>query len=366
MALSELLQWIGLGQKTGTVVLASGGIEKKIFFSDGRILSSSSSDPREYLGHFLVAHGYISEEELGKAMQVQEESNILLGKILVMIGAISEPDLVRLMRLKVEESIYDAFLWADGEFRFYDGELPEMKMVPLSVDVTGIIMEGLRRWDEWRRIRERIPDDGHVPVLLGPVPQDDLSDQDRYILPFINGRRSIEEIALQTHNAEFHVAKLVFELSKTGLAEVERKASPSRTPEPIAAEAGDDDGTAALIRQAREWIGSGEPVRGWRALRVAPELDPQSKEAREALREAEQAVQADLEAAGITGTRIPSLRMEIGDISKLNFTPNEGFVLSRVNGSWDIKAILKISPIRELDALLIFRKLVDEGVIELR
>lgn len=124
MGLSELLQWIGLGQKTGTVIITGKGIEKKIFFSEGRILSSSSSDPREYLGHFLVSHGYITEEELAKAMQVQEESNILLGKILVMIGAITEPDLMRLMRLKVEESIYDIFLWDDGEFRFIDHGSP--------------------------------------------------------------------------------------------------------------------------------------------------------------------------------------------------------------------------------------------------
>src|SRR6266576_1059346 len=130
MQLSELLQWLSLGQKTGTLLIEGHGVEKRIYFQVGRINSSSSSDQREYLGHFLVSHGYITEEELKMAMEVQEES-----------------DLLRLMRKKAEESIYDVFLWEEGSFEFVDGELPELKMVPLSLDVTGIIMEGLRRYD---------------------------------------------------------------------------------------------------------------------------------------------------------------------------------------------------------------------------
>ena len=166
MQLSELLQWLSLGQKTGTLLIEGRGVEKRIYFQNGRINSSSSSDQREYLGHFLVSHGYITEEELKMAMEVQEESNILLGKILVMINAISETDLLRLMRKKAEESIYDVFLWEEGNFEFVDGELPELKMVPLSLDVTGIIMEGLRRYDEWKRIRVEIPDNQIVPRIV--------------------------------------------------------------------------------------------------------------------------------------------------------------------------------------------------------
>ena len=51
------------------------------------------------------------------------------------------------------------------------------------------------------------------------------------------------------------------------------------------------------------------------------------------------------------------------DIAKMNFTPNEGFMLSRVNGQWDIGSLIKISPIREPDALLIFYRLWKDGII---
>src|SRR6266699_4780045 len=122
----DLLQWLSLGQKTGTLWVRNKGVQKKIFFRNGRVISSASNDPREYLGQFLMSHGYITEEELMKAMEVQQQSGILLGKILVMIDVIAEPDLLRLMRLKAEEEIYDIFLWQEADFHFLDDELPSM------------------------------------------------------------------------------------------------------------------------------------------------------------------------------------------------------------------------------------------------
>src|SRR6185295_2520667 len=125
----DLLQWLSLGQKTGTLVVSNKAVEKKIFFKQGRVISSASNDPREYLGQFLMSHGYLTEPELTKAMEVQRQSGILLGKILVMIDVISEEDLQRFMRRKAEEEIYDVFLWRDGSFEFHEDEIPKNEMI---------------------------------------------------------------------------------------------------------------------------------------------------------------------------------------------------------------------------------------------
>src|SRR4026207_1678667 len=134
---ADLLQWPSLGQKTGTLVISNKRVEKKIFFRTGRVISSASNDPREYLGQYLMSHGYLTEPERQKAMEGRPPSGILLGKILVMIDVISEEDLQRLMRRKAEEEIYDIFLWSDGDFYFVDDELAQMEMMPLQVRVTG-------------------------------------------------------------------------------------------------------------------------------------------------------------------------------------------------------------------------------------
>ena len=53
-------------------------------------------------------------------------------------------------------------------------------------------------------------------------------------------------------------------------------------------------------------------------------------------------------------------------LTKENFDPLEGFVLSRVNGQWNVRSILQLCPIPEEDALLIFARLMERHVIELK
>src|SRR5947208_11111849 len=196
----DLLQWLSLGQKTGTLIVTKKAVEKKVFFKRGRVISSASNDPREYLGQFLMSHGYMTEPELMKAMQVQSESSIFLGKILVMIDVIDEESLQRLMRRKAEEAIYDIFLWREGEFNFIDDELPTMEMIPLQVDVTGLIMEGTRRVDEWQRIRLIIPNETMIPSVATTVDTDGLDAAPKMIVAATAGTRSIAESVLESES----------------------------------------------------------------------------------------------------------------------------------------------------------------------
>ncbi len=250
MQLSELLQWLSMGQKTGTLVVRGTPGEKRIFFENGRIISSSSTIEREYLGHFLVAYGFITGEELTRAMEVQHQSKILLGKILVMIGAIREEDLTELLKLKAQETIYDIFLWTEGAFEFIDKEIPMWPMVPMSIDVTGIVMEGLRRFDEWERIKTQIKSLREIPAITSPVDPQELPDRERVILAAIDGRNPIGLIAEITHNTDFHVAKFVFELIEAGKAEIvgERWEQPASVPSDLTL----DDPAAMVFEEANE------------------------------------------------------------------------------------------------------------------
>jgi hypothetical protein len=359
MQLGELLQWLSLGNKTGTLLIDGHGIEKRVSFQDGRIASTSSSAEREYLGHFLVSHGFITEEELKMAMEVQEESQILLGKILVMINAIAESDLLRLMKKKAEESIYDVFLWTEGDFEFIDGEMPDQKMVPLSLDVTGIIMEGTRRYDEWQMIRQRISDSSVVPEIVRPLDMDVLADREKLIVPYIDGQRSIEEIALQTHNAEFTVSKLISDgLRSSSIRLLESR--PRRDAVAALAAAGSE--VEHFLQRGRAQL-KDDPQAAYRMFKVAYELDPTDGRTTESIRDAEREIKAALAADGVSGEKVPEIAIAMQSLTEHPFSPHEGFVLSRINAQWDVKSIMKISPMKELEVLMIFQKFLRDGVI---
>ena len=53
--------------------------------------------------------------------------------------------------------------------------------------------------------------------------------------------------------------------------------------------------------------------------------------------------------------KVPLLAVDLATLTRENFDPHEGFVLSRVNGEWDVQSILKLCPMAEEDALLDLR-----------
>jgi len=220
MQLEELLQWLSLSKKTGTLEINHNQLNKKIYFRDGLIVSSASNRPEEYLGHFLVSHGLISDETLADAVRQQKQTHVLLGKILVNEGALTEQSLHQMLRLKTEESIYDVFYWEEGDFQFLDDMLPESAMVMMSLDVTGILMEGVQRVDEFRRIRKLIPNQQATPVVIAELNYEDLDAGERQILDLVDDERTVEEIRIATHSSEFHVCRILYRQWQEGRVKV--------------------------------------------------------------------------------------------------------------------------------------------------
>jgi hypothetical protein len=382
MELAELLQWVSHGNKSGTLLIDNGEVKKRIFFQNGRIISSASTDPREHLGHFLVSHGFISEDELSKAVSMQEKSKMLLGKILTTIGAISEEDLHRLLRLKAEESVYELFSWAEGEFRFLDGELPERTMVPMNLDATSIVLEGVQRLDEWKRIRELVPSAQAIPVSVVDLLADEsLSAAERNVLEQVNDDRTVEEIQIETHSSEYLVSKVLFDQARKGTIKIVRPrwgegapsggsigpAGPAGPKSPREAAGGGPKpvGAQELVAQAKQHLASKEFDRALRHLRAASSLEPDSKQVQQALLRGEEIVGKHVEKAGVKLEAVPKLTRTMQELTDLRLTPQEGFILTRVNATYDIRSIVKISPMPQIDALLVFWRLLEAGHIEL-
>jgi hypothetical protein len=127
----------------------------------------------------------------------------------------------------------------------------------------------------------------------------------------------------------------------------------------------EEDEVDSLVQRAQQALRSKDYEKVQRLLRAAENIDPNQARVRSAIKGAEAAIMADLRRQGIVENRVPRVCKSIDEITEMNFTPNEGFILSRINGQWDIGSLIKISPIREPDAMLIFYKLWKDGIVEL-
>ncbi|KAB2963593.1 MAG: DUF4388 domain-containing protein [Thermoanaerobaculia bacterium] len=365
MELSELLQWLSMSKKTGTLVVDDARVQKQIFFENGRVISSASTDSREHLGSFLVSHGFITEMELSQAMKMQQSNKMLLGKILTTVGAISEEDLHQMLRMKSEEGIFDVFTWPEGEFRFLDGKLPpNYNMVPISLDVAAIVLEGLQRLDEWKRIRALIPDADCVPVAVAPFDSTDTTDGAPLVLSLVDDDRSVADIAAALRANEFHVCRVLVRQLTAGRLKVVR---PRRIESSTVAEAAAEPGSATtgegLAETARRLLENKELEAALRHARAARALEPDDPKVAAAAQRIEDRLRDQLELSGMHLDSVPVLAMPMEELTRLKLSPQEGFVLTRIDGTSDLGSLIKLAPMPPLDAQLLVWRLIKKELI---
>src|SRR5262249_2980303 len=121
----------------------------------------------------------------------------------------------------------------------------------------------------------------------------------------------------------------------------------------------------ALLRTAEQRLEESRFTAALEAYEQVLALDRLSQPAKKGLIAVAEGRQRARLRRRISPKRVPILSMASLALSREAFDPQEGFVLSRINGLWDVGSILKLCPMSEEDALLIFGRLLDRKVISL-
>jgi hypothetical protein len=350
MGLEDIFQWLAVGKKTGVLELKGFLHTKRVYFHDGKISSVWSSDPREYLGQYLLAYNRISEEQLREALATQEDENQLLGRILVSRQLITETEIRRIVQLKVEESIYDTFLWDVGTFEFHDGQTPPQKTMLLSLDVTGIVLEGARRVDEWKRIRNIIKGgdavlDAVSEAIAEMLP---LAPEDADLLGRLDGHKTIDQVVIEMRAPEFKIHKLVFDLHEKGMVRIVRQGGKL------------GDRSSLQLQRARQLVEKQKLQEAQEELRLILHDQPKLQEATRML----EVVEHLLEEVTMDETLVPELAVSIEELMQAQLGPNEAFLATRVNAVWSLKDIISISPFPHDECMAIFAKLLKRGILK--
>ena len=408
MPLPDLLQWIAGVRKTGTLELARGKGSKRILFREGRVAACASDEPADRLGHFLVSRGRITVAVLRDALAKQEASGKHLGALLVESGALTEQDLAHHLEAKAEETLISVFDWHDAAFTWHEGALPEGYVLPLNLRVEELLLRGARRHDEAKRIDAVFHDPGIVLSRTGKRPPAEVfkNRMARGIYQSINGTRTVAEILLHAHGSEFLVKRFLFELFRSGMVEilevravaepegpppvlapepvsVRQPAAPApapvavatAAPRPAAAPApaaralsprDDPRKVQAALDAARRLQERGELDAALDLLNAVHRANPEDDALRRLVLDAEVAFAEKAWKHYVPAGKVPVLTRPVDSLTGETLSPLEVFLLSRVDGSWDVKSIIQVAPIREVDALRTLKKLRERGLIELR
>ena len=366
MSLVDLLQFLAAGRKSGTLKFDHGKITKQVYFKNGMIAGSKSNDPREYLGQVLLHYGKVDDSQLKAAREVQRTSGAKLGEVLVAQGYLTEEEVLGILKTRTLDAIYDLFVWTDGEFEFYDDEPSPDDLLFIEVEPTSVIMEGIYRIDELARYKTLIPSDRSILELAaGWTASLKLGKEFRQILYFVEKRMTVAEICYHMHASAFHVYGQLYTLISEGVARVAGEA-PEEDPAPIA-EVEDLPETVTEMVWAAERKLEDDPEAALLIIQKALQQQPNNPEAQSLLPAAEESfVKHVYQTGGISPRSVPQLRVSPSDLTNEAIDPQEGFVLSRINGSWDIQSILSICPFREADCLRMIQKLMERGIVEIK
>jgi hypothetical protein len=366
MSVSDLLQFLASGRKTGTLKLGRGTIVKHIYLEDGVIVGSSSNDPKEYLGQVLLHYGKIDEAQLQVAMEIQRQSGGKLGVILSSRGFVSQPDVVEVLRTRTLEIIYDLFIWEEAQFEFFDREPPPKDLIRIQVQVTSVIMDGIYRIDEWARYRTVIPSDRTFFELI-PGWTQSLNNADaetRQVLFHVEKHLTAAEICYNMHTSLFHACALLFDLVSKDIIRVVGEA-----PEPASTDLSAlklPKTVPELLKMARAEIKENNAENALAIIHSALEQEPKNADAQRLREEAEKKFVAQIYAGSLSPRAVAQILVSTDQLEHERLGPQEGFVLSRINGESDIESILSVCPFREADSLRMIKKLLDGGIIGIK
>lgn len=365
MGISDLVLYLGNKNITGTLVCEHGNAKKSVSIRAGNIINAASNDPREYLGQFLINFGHITEDQLIKAFQTQTETKIFLGRILVMIGVLSEDVLKQVLIIKFRETLLGLFRWNEGHFKFARNVLPpEEDAVKVEVPLLDVHREGEFRETAWESMLQTFPkgslalrvDELKAPKDLAPTSLDAL------LFGLMREGLTIDEISLRLHATDFHLYKRLYALYRQNLIVPydPKTSSPPKPEEPSTV--GEEMPQEQILEAARQLLAAQQFSDAEKLAARANEIKP-TPESQALLREAENGLLGHMRAQMVDTPRVPRLAVPVAKLKELQLSPQERYLLSRIDGTRDIKAIIRVSPIRELEALKCFMAFIGQGLV---
>lgn len=278
VSLADICQLLGMGMKTGCLSITDRSNFGYIYFEKGRVIHASVLNRPDRLGELLVRNHVITRKDLSAAMEQQAlERGKRLGEILVEQGSITEEKLHHYIQMQIEEAVYNLFTWNQGSFHFDPDQMPDEEGIFLvNIPPEALLMEGARRVDEWSLIEKKIPSFDAV-FQLDKHPDDaeeevELTKDQRKILPFIDGVRTVEEVMNEAGLVEFDTGKALYGLIQAGF--VSRAGEKSTVDE-----TGGDEALKQHLNLGVAFYRSGMMEDAVREFEAALEVDPKQARA---------------------------------------------------------------------------------------
>jgi hypothetical protein len=217
-ALCDIVAIIAQAAFRGELLILDEERVRSIYFDAGSIIGVATNVPTERLGETLYRFGVVTREELDTALESAKASGKRFGEAIMELEFVTAEDLFPMMARQLEEVFYTALQVSSGTFYFFDRFDDKAVLHRHNLNASALLMEGVRRMDEMRFFRERVPSEDYIPTPTGLLkkPPEGLLE----VFAQCDSRRSVAEIGRRIGQLEFEVTRSVFQLLSGGFLTV--------------------------------------------------------------------------------------------------------------------------------------------------
>ena len=218
--LADALIGLQVSQRTGILRVEHGDIVRRVYVKNGDMIFATSNYDKEHLGAMLVKDKKITQEQLQDSLQEMKKTNQRIGKVLVSHGFITAQELWKAVRQQIEEIILTLFSLKEGIFVFEDVlYFPTEEVITIKLSTANLIYYGVKRIDNIQRITNQLPSlDSILHFSSNPLDlfQDiSMDSSGKKVLSRVDNKSSIQEIISATQLEDIEALKTIYALLST-------------------------------------------------------------------------------------------------------------------------------------------------------
>jgi outer membrane protein assembly factor BamB/tetratricopeptide (TPR) repeat protein len=229
--LSNILQALLLNNQEGVLTLEAGAVKRRVrVLKQGLRLLNYSQDSPDLLKQILIKQKLLTESQFQNIFSSWVPGSSYPGDFLVTRRILTREIVTNEVCLQLENLILELIFIPDLKYEFtaeadgtpYELFAPDDLGAELILNSNAVLMEAVRRDDDWKRIREVIPSTDEIFTLADRnVLSAKNLDVDpkclKELKPLLNGENSVERIITATTMSAFQVQQTIFQLKQKGL-----------------------------------------------------------------------------------------------------------------------------------------------------
>lgn len=216
VALAEIMQILQMQRQTGVLRVINNRTTVAIAIRQGLIdLVQSRGASEEFrLGRYFIERGLVSRDQIEAVLKARTAQE-LTGEALVTAGLVTRDDVTDALARQSSELTYDVLRWSFGRFAFTrESFSAEAEAARLGLGISGLVLEGFRRVDEWRLMEGTINFDQVVvvdQVMLDGVGSGKLTRSEQLVLGAVDGARTVSEVVKESAVGSFDALKIIYQ-----------------------------------------------------------------------------------------------------------------------------------------------------------